>query len=212
MKKTKLIVFLVAIIGAITLFVIGMVLSDTVPVISSNKPPIETIEPTQPTNTLEVPSGTYYYVMGTHTAYTGDETHLQSPADSLPFIQITKNHYVLSASDGRTEGEAYSDENKIIFDNQELVQNLINIDTEHDELWYTLYYPKQELAWQCTYDASTRTITIAHNSDFAEFRFFETEEQYTTYIRETFMQDGYFEIYPTPHDVEGDMPGAESSN
>lgn len=206
MKRVSLITAILTIVCAIALLVAGAAMSEP----SAKMPQIEMpsldTTPTEPMMQLNVPSGVYYYVMGTHTAYTGDESHLENPTDSLPFIQIDGTQYIYSA-EGSAQGYAKSENEFIIFDNPEAIQNAMPINMQHDDLWHAIYYPKQELDWQCTYNAEAKTITIAHNSDFVQFMYFETIEEYAQYIRDNFMQDGTFEIYPTPHDIEGEASG-----
>ncbi|MBQ8806249.1 MAG: hypothetical protein IJZ68_07155 [Bacteroidaceae bacterium] len=198
MKKTLLIISVIAFVVAMTLLIIGFCCSNP----PAEKTPNETLPPsintpTEPTP-FEIPAGKYYYIMGTHTAYGSEDSELEDASQWWPYIAWNNNQYIFNAMTGVINGTATVNGNIIVFDNISAVQQAMPISVEHDELWYTIYYPQQEKAWECTYDTNTKTITIAHNADFVTFQYFETPEDYVQYLRDTFLKDGYIEIYPAP--------------
>ena len=214
MKNIKLIVFIISLMLTIALLVTGLIFAQSdahAPSEDQNIPP--TTIPTTPTETkLCVPNGTYYYIMGTTTAYSGDESQIETLTAIYPSFTFTDGQYSFCAITGDVNGTAELNDNLLVFNNPQDIQTVFPISVEHDDMWHALYYPKATMDWECTYNAATQTITIKHNSDFAEFKYFDSTEQYAQYLRITFVKDGVFEIYPTPHKIEGDIPGITPSN
>lgn len=211
MKKKQVVACCVLCLLTVMFVIIGLTHPASLPVTQKpSQPPVSTT-PTTPTPQLNVPSGTYYYVMGTHIAYYFQDVHLQDIQSFSPYIHFDDNEYEMHGTFGVQRGTAYSDNDNIIFDDALAIQQLMPIDTQHDDVWHALFYPKQELAWQCTYDSDTQTITIAHNSDFIQFRYFATTAEYVDYIKLNFaIGDGY-EIYPKPTNDTLVLPDSEEN-
>lgn len=201
MNKTKVILLFVCIVLSVTFLVVGLMTQRptdiTPPTIETTKPP------TEPPKVLDIPYGTYYYIGGTHTAYSGQTEHMLYYTENFfPNIACYDNVLTLSYSGNMVQMNAWTENNVIVFkDNGEMFRSILPIDVEHDDDWHSLYYPRQEKEWTCTYDKDAKTITVEHNSDFAQFQYFETIEEYVQYITDTYSDGEFFEIYPTPSNL-----------
>lgn len=202
MKKTFIIIGIIALVMAAAIATIGMISSTPTPqpnIVPPTIPPV--VEPT--ITPLPIDDGTYYYVQGTTTAYNGVIEDLQFQAEYiLPKLIVANNQITIMGNGLTSTHDATLKEQNIIFDdNGQSFQEILPIAVEHDEAWHQIYGPYQTLNWNCQYDSSNGSITVKHNSDFISFQLFDTLEEYVRYLTDTFGDDKYFQIYPTPPDA-----------
>ena len=217
MSKVKIITLCTFLALTITLVIIGVIFA----IPNETTPPVLST-PTEPTTPLilNVPSGTYYYISGSHTEYQGEIENISAYVyDTLPRFYIgytgdikelipSNNAFIFYAPE-RITGTIWSEDDRIVFqDGGAEFQRVFNINAEHTDDWHDFYLPKQTREWTCTYDTTNQIIKIVHNSDEVCFKYFENDDAYMQYILEHCSFGEYFSLAIQPNtDITPDLSG-----